>query len=90
PLGEAAPQDERSEGDAEDDREPPPPPSLAGVMPPTCGAVRRLHGPYRVSGGWWVRAVERDYYYAETTGGELLWLFFDRPRRRWFLHGVVD
>jgi len=53
-------------------------------------ALRRLFGPYRVSGGWWVRTVERDYYYAETAGGELLWLFWDRPRKRWFLHGVVD
>ncbi len=65
-------------------------PSLAGVMPPTCGSIRRLHGPQRISGGWWVRPVERDYYYAETTGDELLWIFYDRPRRRWFLHGVVD
>jgi protein ImuB len=53
-------------------------------------AVLRLFGPYRVSGGWWVRNVERDYYYAETAGGELLWLFWDRPRKRWFLHGLVD
>jgi protein ImuB len=89
-LGDAAPEVARADDDAEGGREPPAPPSLAGVMPPTCGAIRRLHGPYRVSGGWWVRAVERDYYYAETTGGELLWLYFDQPRRRWFLHGVVD
>jgi len=34
--------------------------------------------------------VERDYYYAETQHGEILWLFYDRPRRRWFLHGEVD
>jgi protein ImuB len=52
--------------------------------------VRRMHGPFRVSGGWWVRTVERDYYYAETRRGELLWVFYDRPRRRWFLHGTVD
>jgi protein ImuB len=54
------------------------------------GAVKAMHGPYRVSGGWWVRTVERDYYYAETQHGEILWLFYDRPRRRWFLHGEVD
>jgi protein ImuB len=54
------------------------------------GAVARLDGPYRVSGGWWVRTVERDYYYAETQHGEVLWIFYDRPRRRWFLHGYVD
>ncbi len=54
------------------------------------GAVERLHGPHRVSGGWWVRTVERDYYYLETRTGDLLWIFYDRPRRRWFLHGHVD
>jgi protein ImuB len=49
-----------------------------------------MYGPYRVSGGWWKRLVERDYYYAETDHGDLLWLFYDRPRKRWFLHGVLD
>ena len=49
-----------------------------------------LYGPYRVSGGWWARAVERDYYYGETREGDLLWLYYDRPRGRWFQHGLVD
>lgn len=53
-------------------------------------SIEHLYGPYRVSGGWWKRLVERDYYYAETNHGELLWLFYDRPRKRWFLHGVLD
>ena len=54
------------------------------------GAVARLDGPYRVSGGWWARTVERDYYYAETQHGEVLWIYYDRPRRHWYLHGYVD
>ena len=53
-------------------------------------AIEHMYGPYRVSGGWWKRLVERDYYYAETDRGDLLWLFYDRPRKRWFLHGVLD
>lgn len=53
-------------------------------------AIEHMYGPYRVSGGWWKRLVERDYYYAETNHGDLLWLFYDRPRKRWFLHGVID
>lgn len=52
--------------------------------------VDRMYGPYRVSGGWWKRTVERDYYYAETDAGGLLWVFWDRPRGAWFLHGTVD
>ena len=53
-------------------------------------AIEHMYGPYRVSGGWWKRLVERDYYYAQTDHGDLLWLFYDRPRKRWFLHGVLD
>ncbi len=57
---------------------------------PKMTTVRRLHGPFRVSGGWWARTVERDYYYAETAHGALMWIFYDRPRDRWFWHGLVD
>lgn len=53
-------------------------------------AIKHMYGPYRVSGGWWKRLVERDYYYAETDHGDLLWLFYDLPRKRWYLHGVLD
>lgn len=66
-------------------REPEAGPSLA-----TNHSIEHLYGPYRVSGGWWKRLVERDYYYAETDHGDFLWLFYDRPRKRWFLHGVLD
>jgi protein ImuB len=54
------------------------------------GAITRMWGPYRLSGGWWRRTVERDYFYAQTQHGELLWMYFDKPRARWFLQGVVD
>jgi protein ImuB len=54
------------------------------------GAVVAMHGPYRIAGGWWTRRRERDYYYVETRTGALLWLFYDRPARRWFLHGTVE
>lgn len=54
--------------------------------PSQCG---RLVGPYRLSGGWWVREVERDYYYAELPDG-LWWVFYDRPRDQWLRHGVVE
>jgi protein ImuB len=54
------------------------------------GEPLALSGPYRVSGGWWVREIARDYYYARTAAGALLWVFFDRPRGGWFLHAWVD
>lgn len=85
---------------------PGPPPLVRRIHPPvplppipahepeawlkTHGTVVQMHGPYRLSGGWWHKRVERDYFYVETQTGEILWLFYDRPRRRWFLQGVVD
>jgi protein ImuB len=60
------------------------------VRGPEQGPMVRLLGPYTVSGGWWVREVHRDYHYAETQNGDILWVFYDRRRRRWFLHGQVE
>jgi protein ImuB len=54
------------------------------------GRVVRHLGPYTVSGGWWAKDVQRDYYFAETAQGELLWLFYDRKRKRWAVQGRVE
>jgi protein ImuB len=54
------------------------------------GKVARQFGPFRVAGGWWRRRVERDYYFIETEQGQILWVYYDRPRRRWLLHGSVE
>lgn len=59
-------------------------------LPDGHGAIASIQGPYRKSGGWWVRTVERDYYFVETETGELLWVFYDRVRRGWYLQGWVD
>ena len=46
-------------------------------------------GPERLQTGWWRGPrVERDYWRAETAGGERLWLFRDLKTGRWFLHGL--
>lgn len=54
------------------------------------GPVARVFGPYIIAGGWWVRPVHREYHFAETQKGEILWVFYDRVRRRWFVHGRVE
>jgi protein ImuB len=54
------------------------------------GPVVRVQGPYVVAGGWWNRKVQREYHFAETQKGDLLWVFYDRDRRRWFLQGRVE
>lgn len=54
------------------------------------GPVVKVLGPYVVSGGWWRGYVHREYCFAETQKGEVLWVYYDRRRRRWYLQGVVD
>lgn len=54
------------------------------------GPVERLCGPDVVSGGWWLHERHREYYFAETRRGDLLWIYYDRARRAWWLHGVVE
>ena len=54
------------------------------------GPVHILQGPFVVNGGWWQRPVHRDYCFAHTRRGAVLWVFYDRVRRRWFAHGSVE
>ena len=54
------------------------------------GRIERSLGPYVLSGGWWKREVHREYHFAVTERGQWLWVFFDKWRRRWFLHGRVE
>jgi protein ImuB len=56
------------------------------------GAVRAMFGPHRIAGGWWSPrgARERDYHFVETNQGELLWMYYDRNKRRWYLHGMIE
>ncbi len=54
------------------------------------GRVERLVGPYAVSGGWWAREVDREYYFAHMSQGDVLWIYYDRARRRFFLEGRVE
>jgi protein ImuB len=54
------------------------------------GPVTKMHGPYVLSGRWWRDETHRDYYFAETKRGDLLWLYHDRHRRHWFLQGLVE
>lgn len=53
------------------------------------GPLQRQHGPYLLSGGWWRSESQREYSFAEMKSGEILWIYYDRRRRQWFLHGYV-
>lgn len=45
---------------------------------------------YILSGGWWHdREVHREYHFVHARG-EILWIYYDRPRGRWRLQGKVE
>jgi protein ImuB len=54
------------------------------------GTVRETLGPYIVSGGWWTREVQREYYFVRTSNARVLWMYYDRRRMGWFIQGEVE
>jgi len=54
------------------------------------GSIQETQGPYIVSGGWWQREVHREYYFVRTSDNRSLWMFYDRRRMCWFIHGEVS
>ena len=54
--------------------------------------IRENAGPYIISGGWWGSGAEvhREYRFVRTGEGPWLWIYYDRKRRGWFLHGKVE
>lgn len=60
-------------------------PCVAGA-----GPIVDQDGPYVISGGWWVHPLHREYYFAHTRRGDVLWIYYDRNRGRWFLQGAVE
>lgn len=52
------------------------------------GPLTLLSGPERIEQGWWDgNDISRDYYRARDAHGNHAWLFQDRRRLGWFLHG---
>jgi protein ImuB len=52
--------------------------------------LSKLSGPYVISGRWWEKNLHRDYYFAETNRGELLWLYYNRSENCWMISGMVE
>jgi protein ImuB len=67
---------------------------LAGRLPARLrgprfgGSVLQCAGPWRLDGGWWEEALDRDYYEVELADGGIYRLFLDRRTERWFVDGV--
>lgn len=60
------------------------------IRGPEAGPVTHTAGPFLVNGGWWLREVQREYQFVMTRREELYWVYQDKRRRRWFLHGLVQ
>jgi len=59
-----------------------------GMVPNLEGPLFLIHGPNRLSSQWWSKLQSRDYFIARQNNGRLLWVFFDRVQKHWFLHGT--
>ncbi len=59
-----------------------------GHLPLLDGPLNIIHGPNRITSHWWSALQSRDYFIARQSNGRLLWVFFDRVERNWFLHGL--
>lgn len=62
----------------------------SGSGPRYAGASLQLaEGPERIDGGWWSdESWTRDYYEAQSTRGERLWIY--RHEKQWYLHGMFS
>lgn len=52
------------------------------------GPLNIIHGPDRICSHWWAKLQSRDYFIARQRSGRLLWIYFDRSVRSWYLHGL--
>jgi protein ImuB len=65
-----------------------------GGVPQHGGPLKLLAGPERIESGWWDNgSVARDYFVAQTTERQLLWVFRRRElvavdEAGWYLHGL--
>ena len=57
---------------------------------PAQGEFVERWGPYPISGRWWSGEQSRQYGYAETRSGEILWLCKDGSDNQWRQIGVVE
>jgi len=57
-------------------------------LPILDGPLTIIHGPNRITSHWWETLQSRDYFIARQRSGRLLWVFFDRINKSWYLHGL--
>lgn len=54
------------------------------------GPLAFMSGPERIETGWWDgRDMARDYYWAKSPAGPMVWLYRDCRSSNWYLHGFL-
>lgn len=59
-----------------------------GKQPVYQGKLTLIHGPNRISSHWWTELQSRDYYIFRQQSGRLIWVYYDRIHKHWYLHGL--
>ncbi|HUX22384.1 MAG TPA: hypothetical protein VMW69_14165, partial [Spirochaetia bacterium] len=57
---------------------------------PAPGSVRLIAGPFIYTGKWWQSEERREYYFARSGHGGLLWIYRDEQTEGWTVQGLVD
>lgn len=52
------------------------------------GNLTLLSATERIEGQWWQSPVSRDYFIARASQGQVCWLYRERGKGQWFLHGL--
>lgn len=61
------------------------------ISTPQRARLRRVFGPYTVSGLWWRNhKIDRNEYFIEDSNGCTQWIFYDNLRRQWYERGLVQ
>lgn len=64
--------------------------NVAGGQVANAGAHAAGAQSIIISGSWWEDPYDREYRYVRTADGIVLWLYYDRERRRWIPQGSVN
>lgn len=60
-------------------------------IPQLRGPLTILNGPERIETGWWdEKDVKRDYFLALTQDQSQVWIYKDKKKQQWFLHGIFS
>lgn len=54
------------------------------------GYLNIVHGPERITGQWWEKPEERDYFLALREDFIRCWIFYERMGKVWYLQGVFS